>query len=514
MLFALVVVFFRPPFDLDFCWQIRTGERILATGELRQPEAFSYTIAGKIIPDHEWLYEAGLAVAWRSAGDAGLKLARVVMFFAPIAILAWQLRQRGVPDYATALAMIACVLIFFFFERLRPLVCSTIGLQLVSGWLHDHCHGRRRLDWKLPVCMLLWGNLHPAVIMGQALILGAIAWEWLSYFRWRCTELGRVKSLTCWGLVGVAATLIAPAPLDRLLYPFAPELRDSAQLLFVEIKPPWHFLTSSYAVWLAMIMAIVYGVVLALRWRQLRGWEWALVAGVTALALMAVRGVGDWLMITTALAVPQIGPLLLDATKSRRWHKLARPFVRLDRTLRRVFSGAMLRVQPGWLLIGFGLMVAVALLPWGERLPNRENADWPREAVDWVAAEQLPTPSPWKVFSGGNEGAYMIWRLDGRARVYADTRGFYYPGELLADSYHLSSASPGWQARLSRALDKGSEYFLLPIKSGLWETLQPHIKQPLHRDSKYVILSAAQVRDAAQMIEADSQHLATNRRAE
>src|SRR5260221_3558376 len=180
VLLVLGCVYLSSPGDLDYCWQVRTGERILDTGRVRQLDTFSYTIAGRELPDHEWLYEVLLALIWRGLGDAGMKLVRVALFAAPLAILAWQLHSRGVIKHGIALILFSATMIVFYFERMRPLVCSTIALQLVGGWLHNHCHSRRRLDWKLPVTMLLWGNLHPAVIMGQALLLGAIAWEWFA----------------------------------------------------------------------------------------------------------------------------------------------------------------------------------------------------------------------------------------------------------------------------------------------------------------------------------------------
>ena len=37
--------------DLDFAWQIRTGEQIIRHATLRPPDAFTYTIAGQHIPD-------------------------------------------------------------------------------------------------------------------------------------------------------------------------------------------------------------------------------------------------------------------------------------------------------------------------------------------------------------------------------------------------------------------------------------------------------------------------------
>ena len=74
----LAVNYFVPFADLDFAWQIRTGERIVATGSLRPPDAFTYTIAGQPVPDFEWLYEVTLYGVWTALGFGGLKLLKTV----------------------------------------------------------------------------------------------------------------------------------------------------------------------------------------------------------------------------------------------------------------------------------------------------------------------------------------------------------------------------------------------------------------------------------------------------
>ena len=496
----LFLVWVRPPSDLDFCWQVRTGQRILATGQLRQPDPFSYTIAGKDLPDHGWLYEVMVAALWNFLGHPGLKLARVLLYAAPIAIHAWQLHSRDVKRHAIALTVIAGLAILFFFERLRPMVFSTMGLQLVAGWLYDHCRGNRPLDWKLPVMMLLWGNLHPAVIMGQALLLGAMAWHLL--IDWG-GDRQRLRGLILWGGLGVLATFVAPAPIDRLLYPFAPELRHPAQRNFEEIRPIWHFLTQPpFVVPWALAIGVLFAVALFIRRRDLFAWEWALLAGVTGLFITAIRGTADWFVITAALAVPLTGRALLTLVRSHHARGFARRLVRLDRAVKRIVNLPMLRPEPVWCLGGLVVIIVASLMPWGERLPNRESPDWPREAADWIEAGGLPGDGPWKVFCGYNEGAYFIWRFDGRVKVYSDTRGFFYPGEVLSDSYALPRAIGDWPAQLDRVVANGTEFFLLPVEDptgepfGFWKLLQPHVAKPLYIDKKFAIVSTAQVKAA------------------
>src|SRR5438067_10314964 len=71
-LLLLLAVYGRPFADLDFAWQVRTGGAIVRTGQVRLPDSFTYTIAGKPLPDFEWLYEVFLWAVWSVSGYGGL----------------------------------------------------------------------------------------------------------------------------------------------------------------------------------------------------------------------------------------------------------------------------------------------------------------------------------------------------------------------------------------------------------------------------------------------------------
>ena len=102
----------------------------------------------------------------------------------------------------------------------------------------------------------------------------------------------------------------------------------------------------------------------------------------------------------------------------------------------------------------------------------------------------------------------MLWRLNGRALVYTDTRGFYYPGEVLEDSFYLPRQEAEYDQRLQRVLAYGTEYFLLPIDDAdgeefkFWQCLKPYCSTPLYssnpakRGPHFVLLTADQVREA------------------
>src|SRR5262249_23671059 len=149
VLLLIGLAYFSPFADLDFTWQIRTGEQIVRTGTLRTPEAFSYTIAGEMVPDFEWLYEVTVYEVWEHFGYGGLKLLKLLLVLTPLALVAWRLRVAGVRWHAVVLTVLLAVAVVSSAWNLRPLYCTTIGLLLVSGMLHDHCTGRRQLSWWL-----------------------------------------------------------------------------------------------------------------------------------------------------------------------------------------------------------------------------------------------------------------------------------------------------------------------------------------------------------------------------
>ena len=190
---------------------------------------FSYTIHGELVHDFEWLYEVSIYYVWSVFGIGGLKFLKMVVIAIPLVLLGWRLKRENVRWHGIALSFFIAVWILSGAWNLRAMYCTTIGLFVVSWWLHDHCVGRRQLTWWLPVVMLLWSNLHPGVITGQGLLLGAIGWEWLNRWLKFNTPLDgdRLKRLTLIGGLGFLATFASPDPIDRLLYPFRPELGHS-----------------------------------------------------------------------------------------------------------------------------------------------------------------------------------------------------------------------------------------------------------------------------------------------
>jgi hypothetical protein len=418
------------------------------------------------------------------------------------------LRKEGVRWRGIAIALLTAVAVLSTGWNLRPLYCTTIGLLLVSGWLHDHCNGRRPHGWWVPAAMCLWANLHPGVIAGQGLLLGAIVLEWLNQWLRINAPLARPAcwKLTLIGLLGLAATFISPDPIERLLYPFRPEVAHSIQRIFVEMQPAYTFLTQPpYTIWLAYLLAAVVLLTVFLRFRQYRLWEIALLAGVTGLANLAVRSAQDWVLVMLALSVPHMAVLLrrlaafarAQASRRELSHSLAIRLLRLDRTLKRLFNSEAFRFQWRWPVAAFGALCVVSLVPAiSRRMPIQNSSEWPDAALDWMETQGMHG----RFFSPPDYGSYVCWRLGERAQCYVDTRGFFFPAALIEDSHYLPQMLPGWEARLERVLGQGTDYFLLETwgaRGALWQSLHPYVQQPIYCDDKSVLLSAEQVRQGA-----------------
>jgi hypothetical protein len=498
----LLGLYFTPFADLDFGILIRLGELIVKTGELRPPESFSYTIHGRDVPDFEWLFEWIIWGVWTTFSYGGLKLFKVVLVGSTLLVTGLHLRAEGVRWHGIALALGVALPTLAVSWNLRPLYFTTLGLLLVSWWLRDHCTGKRPLTWWLVPVMLLWANLHPGVIIGQGLLLMAVAWEWLNRWLRLNPPLDRagLYRLTLIGGLGFAATFISPAPVERLLAPFQPAVRHPIQRITTEMQPLYQSaLNPPNGQLLAYVVAVLVLLTIVFRFRHYRLWEIGLLAGLGVLANLAIRSLQDWMLLMLSLGVPHIPPLLRQVAKQRRRPWVAR-LLRLDRKIKALLLSPAFRFQWRWPALALAALAVVSVIPPLSRdMPVQARARDPVAAVNWIEEHGLSAKEPWRIFASPDFGAYLVWRLGGRVRDYVDTRGFCFPPELTEDAHYLPQLTPGWEERLKRVLSKGTQYFFLETtgaRAQLWEELKKRHAKALYEDDKAVLLTAEEVRKA------------------
>jgi hypothetical protein len=479
----LLAVYFRPLADLDFTWQVRTGEQIIRNRSLHVVDELTYTIAKQTLPDFEWLYEVVLWAVWSGFGYAGLHLLKVLCVLGPLALVAWRQRCEGVGWHAVYLSLAVAVLALIPTWNLRPFYCTTVGLLLVSGWLRDHCTGRRRLSWETPLVMLVWTNTHPGVITGQGLLAGAIAWEWLNL---RVKLNPALTSQSCWRLtlfggLGLLASLVCPGPLQRLHYTFDSNLAHPIMRGFVEMLPlHWHASRPPFLAGLIYLVAALVGVAIVKGFRSFRLWEIALLAGVAVLGSYAYRSAQDALLVMLAVGVPR----LVDLYRGAGPRRVPRLIWRLERSAKGVLTAPAFRFQPGWALL------LLVLLPLAGLLPRSPGKDWPEAALAFMEREDLHG----NVFADPNHGAYLVWQLGPeRAHCYVDTRGFFFPPTLLEDCAFIIHAEGNWSDRLSIVLERSTDWLLLERGCPLWLLMEGQVT-PRYRDEKTVLIAAEEVR--------------------
>ena len=451
------------------------------------------------VHDFEWLYEVSIYYVWSVFGLGGLKFLKMVSSPCRSILLGRRLKSEKVRWHGIALSFFLAVWILSGAWNLRAMYCTTIGLFLVSWWLHDHCVGRRQLTWWLPVVMLLWSNLHPGVITGQGLLLGAIGWEWLNRWLKFNTPLdwGRLKRLTIIAGLGIPGDLCQSGP-DRPAAvsfqagagPSDPEIlrRNEAAALL-------HRACAAGRAHRVLLLAACVLATVLLKLRQFRGWELALLAGLTVLANVAVRCSAGLDLIMLALAVPKMRDLLAEMARTDRRRLTAclaaedRPILPADAGLQNVPVSAALADRRGRAVSGHHADSAAGQQPAdaaGGVLAGRNRAVREEQGLHG------------RFFSSPDHGAYIGWRLKENGLVYTDTRGFFFPPKLLEDSIMIPEKGADWQARLDRVLNEyHTDYFLLDVageRGALWRDLQPFIDRPLSLDEKSVLLSADQVR--------------------
>jgi len=268
--------------------------------------------------------------------------------------------------------------------------------------------------------------------------------------------------------------------------------------IFVEMQPTYTFLTKPpFAIGLAYVVAGLVLMTVICKSRAYRGWELALLAGVTLLGNFAFRSLQDWLLVMLAVGGPRFKELFVDAVQHdwRRWW--VRCLLRVDALAKRLLYSPLFRWQLAWPAAAVaGLLILSLVPPVSRAMPLQDSPEWPVAALDHIEKQGLKG----RFFAPPDFGAYLTWRLGERVQVYADTRGFFFPPQVLEDSIYIPQMGPEWRARLGRVLDDcRTDYFLLErqlSRGTLWRALAPHIDRPLHVDEAVVLLRADQVRAA------------------
>jgi len=421
---ALLISSLHPGPDSDVWWHLRAGADLLAGRGGTFVEAWSFTAAGKLWVNHEWLSELILALLERTGGGT------LVVGFAAIMTLGTGLlifrattREQLPPALVGAwLAVIPLVM----GDRLvaRPQLFTYFLLALTFERF-GAARRREASPWILPVIQLFWTNLHgPVIGLGVMTLLLAGG-----------GAVGRTTRSRWWVLGGVVlASMIHPAG-PRALFDYLGHLAEGG--LYRQMVQEWQPLLSSTqqllpertATILMAVLTAMGAVVGFVRRRSLDRWGLALLLlGFAAGPFMATRN-------RDLLAVGALPALAL----------LVAPGFSPAPRLRLLIRSVGLLVTGGALVVLINGQGSYARV-WPPR-PALDTTGFPIDATDFLRREAPPGGR--HILNSYDFGGWLVHEMDPAWRIFVDGRYFVYGESLVGEYLSLRDAAPGTRERLA-----------------------------------------------------------------
>lgn len=419
--------------DNDCWWHVRTGELLLAefaAGRfLPTHDLLSFTAEDYEWHNHEWLAQAGMALAFK-AGDAsgfggwrGVILLKSMVLCAWIAVVLFLARRLSRNWWIALLVAVLAIAIGRRTYYPRPPVLSNLliaWLLVVLVFVQNGWWDRKWL-WTIPPLFAVWTNLHGAWLAGGVILGAYAAGDMLA-------QAKRIPSpfeappapapWRMWILVG-AATLLATLanPYGWRLYELPARVLTDRELVasIGELQPPVLQFTR---IFLGFVFAVLAAGLLTRRFRPRFG-ELAIFLFFLFQGLEHVRH----LLLFAVAMVPMAA--------------------RLAGTLREEVADALDARSAGTMALATGIAV------WGLTLVNypfvRTDPYPPRFAAFWTntrgyEAHRFPAALcdfvelarlEGRMFNENHYAGYIIWRLSPHQhRVFSDPRFDIFGGDI------------------------------------------------------------------------------------
>jgi hypothetical protein len=411
--------------DGDTGWHIRTGEWILAHGQVPYRDLFSFTKPEAPWFAWEWLADIVFALlhAW-----GGLPLLTFVCGFilvgTSILALRWMI-WRG----ASALVAFPLLMLSVGGSTLhylaRPHVFTLLFLVIALWLLDAERRAPSRRIWLLVPLTVLWTNLHggwPALFVFLALHVGAL-------FAYKNPIWRRDAGI---GLICAAATLVNPYTWHLhahiLGYLRSDWIRDAVD----EFQSP-KFRSENL---LQFEVLLILGLVAV--WPRIRQGaaglaEAAAVLVWAHLSLGAVRHAPIFMIAACPVIAEALTGALEELWRDAKKSSVAGVFRGLDADLRPKFAANSVWV------------VLLPLLLWFATRANWPT-DFPSASFPVAATNaQFEKLKGSRVFASDQWGDYLLYRLWPETKVYIDGRSDFYGPELGKEYLSVAAGSDLWQ---------------------------------------------------------------------
>lgn len=417
MVVAIVVADSINYADNDLWGRVRFGQAMIAAGHIIRTDPYSYSVAGHIWLDHEWLTEIIMAAVYNSLGVVGLKLFKLALTAATFVFLAMADAETGAPVPVQLAVLLTCAVSVSMQMQFRPQLFTFALLSALIFLLARDTYQRERKIrlWHAIPMFLLWGNLHGGFIAG---LVALAVYATVSGVQevWAGRGVGRACKLGAITAAAALATIVTPYGIGIWQFVLHALTNPLTRVAILDFQPfaralaeQWRLSPAGsveYLCAIAMAAALVVALVLGPATDDL-----ALVAVASMMTAAAVTSVRNVPIALITIAPPLTYHLALA---------LRAGHVAINEPEPAVKPAAELRVRRWWIDQGVLYAAALALLLATGLFSNRlrPNDQYPAGAVRFMKSHGLHG----NVLNSFDWGEYLIWHLEPGSKVFVDGR--------------------------------------------------------------------------------------------
>ncbi|MBI1747450.1 MAG: hypothetical protein HYR55_12785 [Acidobacteria bacterium] len=440
--------------DADTGWHIRNGEYIRKTFSVPQVDYFSYTMSGQPWYAWEWLYDIIISYVHSFWGLNGVAAVSALIVALTFTLLFRVALARGATLFLAAGFVVLSASASTIHLLARPHIMTWL-FTVIWFYVLDRFQRRRgRILYWLPPLMLLWVNIHGGFLIGFLLLgiyfIGNLWSRFTAADAEARAQAGHLaRSLAMALLLCLAVTLATPYGyrLHVHIYKYLTN-RYLMDHIVEFMAPNFHMAAEKY---FEMILMAAF-LALAFSSGKLTAIDILMILFGVHATLFAARN----LPVSCIMLTLTISPLL---TRTLRWGstntELA-AWVRGVFSFIDGFSGRMGivegRLKSHFLPIALVGLTVCLLMNNGEVFYTKilkakfDDKQFPVKAAEFIAAQDIRD----HLFTTDTWGAYLLYRLHPRFRVFMDDRHDFYQEAFLKEYIKAASVAFGWKTVLIR----------------------------------------------------------------
>lgn len=423
--------------DPDLWGHISFGRAVLEQGHLILYDPYSYSAAGHLWLNHEWLSELIDALVFNALGAFGLKLVKLGATAITIVFVTLAEGESGASEAAQLVVLVLSAVAIAPSMQFRPQIFTFALFAILLYILARDSYCRGGGLWLAIPMLALWANLHGGFIMGLAALgtyaCASAACDWMQSKRIR-----RAAGLGAITVGAAAATLLTPygigtwiAVAHALQNPYTRSVVADWQPLFRSLAA-----ASRQSLTLAMYDVLPLSLMAALAIAVAISRD---IDDLPMLAISAVMTVAAILAIRNEpIAIIAIAsPLARHSTiAARRLVKASQP-----KTIAPT-SPSHWRSQVVPVLVALATLIGTGFF--STRITSREH--YPAGAVAFMRAHDLHG----NILDNFLWGEYLIWHMAPGSKVFMDGRyDTVYPQDVLRAFMLFHFDRPGADAILA-----------------------------------------------------------------